>query len=197
MRRVAGALLAGCAALGLGGCDVPETDVIDAGGPATVKVVPRPSTGLFVFLRSPSGGLAPSVRYQDAATDLSDASGVSTAASWMVATLFAGPLPHEQEAGLTDGLPELPFEGVTRTEPLPDGGVEVTLPIALGDLDDLAVRQLVCTVAFAEDTEGSTPVRLRGTDRALARTVCGADLDLGALPGQPVPPTAGSAPPGR
>ncbi|WP_175407847.1 hypothetical protein [Streptomyces sp. TRM64462] len=176
-RRVRTAVVAAVAALSLGGCGIPETDVVAAGDPATVKVVPHPNTGLLLFLRSPSGELTPVVRYQDTGAGDFEESGVSTAASWMVAALFAGPQPHEAEAGLTDGLPDMPFEGVTRVMPRPGGGVEATLPIALAGLDDLALRQLVCTIAFAEDASGRVPVRLRGTDTARAPAVCDADVD--------------------
>lgn len=193
MRRRSAAVLAGLATLLLGGCGVPETDVIEAGGPATVQVFPESSTGLVLFFRSPDGELMPVIRFLEGEFEAPDSPGAGTHTT--VAALFAGPLPNERRAGLTDGLPELPGRNAVRAVPHPEGGVEVTLPIALGDLDDLAVRQLVCTIAFTEDDEGLTPVRLRGTDTALEPAVCDADVDLGRLP-RPTTAPAASSPPG-
>ncbi|TDC76592.1 hypothetical protein [Streptomyces hainanensis] len=175
--------LSALAAPVLGGCGVPETDVIAAGAPATVEVYPYPPTGIVLFFRSPEGRLMPVIRFADEAPDVpgpGDSPGVSTQQT--VAELFVGPLENEREAGLVDGLPEFPFEGIARTAPYRDGGVEVTLPIDLRDLDDLGVRQVVCTIAFTEDAEGRTPVRLRGIDTALPPAVCDVDADAGGLP---------------
>ncbi|UYQ61932.1 hypothetical protein [Streptomyces peucetius] len=193
MRRHPVAVLAGLAALLLGGCGVPETDVIAAGGPATVQVFPVSSNGLVLFFRSPDGELMPVIRFLDSgfeSPESPESPGASTPET--VTALFAGPVENERTAGLTDGLPELPRGGLVRVVPDPQGGVEVTLPIVLGDLDHLAVRQLVCTVAFTEDTEGRTPVRLRGTDTVLEQAVCDADIDLGRLPRPTTVPAASS-----
>ncbi|GAB2876448.1 hypothetical protein [Streptomyces mayteni] len=179
-RRPALVALAVLPALLLGGCGVPETDVVAAGAPATAEVYPYPPTGMVLFLRSPEGRLMPVIRFVDEAPDVpgpGDSPGVSTPQT--VAELFVGPLANERAAGLTDGLPEFPFEGIARVAPYRDDGVEVTLPIDLGDLDDLGVRQVVCTIAFTEDAEGQTPVRLRGIDTALPPAVCDADVDGG------------------
>ncbi|MBW1601079.1 hypothetical protein JJV70_02965 [Streptomyces sp. JJ66] len=177
-------------ALLLGGCAVPETDVIEAGGPAAVEVYPYPTTGMVLFFRSSEGRLMPVVRFEEDAPDVpteADTPGVSTPET--LATLFAGPLPGEREAGLTGGLPDFPSEGVARSVTHPRGGVEVTLPIALAELDDLAVRQVVCTVAFTEDAEARTRVRLRGTDTALPSAGCGVTVDLGGTPTSATPAT--------
>ncbi|GGW27099.1 hypothetical protein [Streptomyces xantholiticus] len=190
MRRRSAAVLAGLATLLLGGCGVPETDVIEAGGPATVQVFPEASSGLVLFLRSPDGELMPVIRFLEGELEEPDSPGAGTPTT--VAALFAGPLPNERRAGLTDGLPELPGRTAVRAVPYREGGVEVTLPIAVGDLDDLAVRQLVCTIAFTEDDEGLTPVRLRGTDTALEPAVCDEDIDLGRLPRPTTAPAASS-----
>jgi hypothetical protein len=195
--RVRAAVLAAVAALSLGGCGVPETDVIEAGGPAAIKV-PRSSGALFLFFRSPDGRLMPMLRYLDMADFPPETPGVPT--SRAVAELLAGPRASERKTGLVDGLPDLPFEGVARAEPHPEGGVEVTLPIPVGELDGLAVRQLVCTAAFAEDANGRTPVRLRGTDTALEPAVCDEDVDFGGLPSRTTSPATAplaSSPPGR
>ncbi|WP_431780821.1 hypothetical protein [Streptomyces chumphonensis] len=196
-RRVAP--LAACAALTallLGGCGIAETEVVGAGDPATFPVVPHPSTGL-LFLRTPEGRVMPVIRFLDEvfeeAPDVSEVPEVPgvTRTSRTVAALFAGPRGSEREIGLTDGLPDLP-ETPVRSEPLPDGGVEVLLPIALAGLDDLAVRQIVCTAAFAEDEEGRASVRLRGADTVLPTAVCEVD---GESVGAPTPTSGPGANP--
>ncbi|MEG3631574.1 hypothetical protein [Streptomyces poriticola] len=193
-RRPARPALCALAALLLGGCGVPETDVIAAGSPAAAQIRPYPTTGMVLFFRSDDGRLMPVVRFLDEAVDTSEPPGVSTPRT--VSELFVGPLENEREAGLTDGLPDFPFEGIARAVPSRQGGVEVTLPIALGDLDDLAVRQVVCTVAFTEDAEGRTPVRLRGTDTALAPDVCELGAGLGGLATPTTAPDVSSPPEG-
>ncbi|GAA2505855.1 hypothetical protein [Streptomyces gobitricini] len=179
MRRRQAVALSAPAALLLAGCGIPETDVVAAGGPATVQIVPYPSTSLFLFFRSPDGRLMPVTRFLDDAPETPDSPGVGTART--VSELFAGPLENERRVGLTDGLPDLP-ETPVRAAPHPDGGVEVMVPIDLNALDDLAIRQLVCTIAFTEDDGGRTPVRLRGADTALEPTFCDAHIGHDRLP---------------
>lgn len=180
MRRRSGMSLALLATLLLGGCGLQETDVIEAGGPATIQVYPQVATGLMLFFRSPDGELMPVIRLLEGEMTAPDSPGVETDKT--VVALFTGPTEDERAAGLTDGLPELPRDALVRVVPHPRGGVEVRLPIALGDLDDLAVRQLVCTIAFTEEADGRGAVHLRGTDSALESTNCDADVDLGRLP---------------
>ncbi|MBW1598527.1 hypothetical protein [Streptomyces sp. JJ38] len=203
-RRTSLPALSALAALLLGGCGVPETGVIEAGAPAEVEVYPYPPNGMVLFLRSLDGRLMPVIRFVDEALGAPDSAepslvdtpgpGVSTPQT--LAELFAGPRPGERRAGLTDGLPEFPYEGVARSVSHPGGGVEVMLPVALAELDDLGVRQVVCTVAFTEDAEGRTEVRLRGTDVALPPAVCDAGVDLRGVPTPTATPTASSPPAG-
>ncbi|WP_190232750.1 hypothetical protein [Streptomyces avicenniae] len=177
-RRPALVTLAAVAAPLLGGCGVPGTGVIGAGAPATAAVYPYPPTGMVLFLRSADGQAMPVVRFAEDAPDVpgpGDSPGVSTQQT--VAELFAGPLEEERAAGLTDGLPDFPFEGIPLVERHPSGGVEVRLPIDLGDLDALGRRQVVCTIAFTEDAEGRTRVWLRGIETAFGPVVC--DLAAG------------------
>ncbi|WP_340560797.1 hypothetical protein [Streptomyces sp. GSL17-111] len=183
------AAFAALTALLLGGCGIAETEVVGAGDPATFPVVPHPSTGL-LFFRTPEGRVMPVIRFLDevfedtaGAADGQEVPGVPgvTRTSRTVVALFAGPRGPEREVGLTDGLPDLP-ETPVRTAPLSEGGVEVLVPIALAGLDDLAVRQIVCTAAFAEDEEGRATVRLRGADTVLAPAVCDVDGERAAAP---------------
>lgn len=178
------------AALLLTGCGVRSTDAIDAGGPATIQVFPAGGGGrALLFFRSEEAlmPVARSVPY-DASVDpaAADPPTVDPETSGKaLAELFAGPIPEEREAGLTDGLPDLPEgdgEGGFEVELAEDGQSSVTLPVALGRLDDLAIRQVICTVAYALDDEGRGVVRLRGTDGALEAAGCDADIDSGSRP---------------
>ncbi|MFF3326803.1 hypothetical protein [Streptomyces sp. NPDC002889] len=180
MRRLPAAVAALAAALALAGCGIQETDVIEAGGPATVQVVPHSPTGMVLFFRSPDGEPMPVVRYLEG--EFADNRNPGTSTPETVAALFDGPIGNERKAGLTTGLPLLPLGRQVRVESGAEGGVVVRLPIALDSLDDTAVRQLICTIAFTEDAEGRSGVVLRGTDVTLGHANCDVDIDLGRLP---------------
>ncbi|WP_351237599.1 hypothetical protein [Streptomyces sp. NPDC002133] len=194
MRRlsVTAAALTALASAALSGCGIQESDVIEAGGPATIQVFPNSQVGLVLFFRTSQKELTPVIRYPEGeGPGNSGISGAGTAVpanrekrtAAAITGLFRGPQGKERTAGLTDGLPAMgPGGPDVRSMPPGQGGVEVTLPIALGGLDDLAIRQLVCTIAFSRDSEGLTPVHLRGTDGALERAGCDADVDLGVHP---------------
>ncbi|MFD7441956.1 hypothetical protein [Streptomyces sp. NPDC059909] len=196
--RAAAAALSALAAAALTGCGIQETDVIEAGGPATIQVFPNSGGGLVLFFRTPQKELTPVIRYLEGENPASpgnpdagseDAENPGNRTAEAVTALFRGPQGKERAAGLTDGLPAMgPQAPVVRVMPPEQGGVEVTLPIALGGLDDLGMRQLVCTIAFSQDAEGLTPVHLRGTDGALEQANCDADIDLGLQP-RPSPTT--------
>ncbi|MGW1884778.1 hypothetical protein [Streptomyces sp. NPDC001970] len=205
MRRlsVTAAALTALASAALSGCGIQESDVIEAGGPATIQVFPNSQNGLVLFFRTSQKELTPVIRYRegdgpgnlgtpDAGTAVPANREKRTAEA--IIGLFRGPQGKERTAGLTGGLPAMgPGSPAVRSMPPGQGGVEVTLPIALGGLDDLAIRQLVCTIAFSRDAEGLTPVHLRGTDGALERAGCDADVDLGVRP-RPSPTALPSLP---
>ncbi|MFI6080848.1 hypothetical protein ACIBBB_07705 [Streptomyces sp. NPDC051217] len=185
------------AALLLTGCGIRSTDAIDAGDPATIQVFPSREDRTLLFFRS-GGALMPVARpgaYEpppDPANPSDQpATDPRTAGTKTLVALFAGPLPAERAVGLTDGLPDLPdlpdLPGgdrgeAPRVELTKDARTLATLPFALSSLDDTAVRQVVCTVAFARDAEGREPVLLRGTDGTLESANCDADIDLGVEP---------------
>lgn len=201
-----GVVLPGAAlltALLLTGCEIRSTDAIDAGGPATIQVFPGGGGDRTLLFFRVEGALMPVARpgaYEvpvDPAAADPPTTDPSTSGKALVA-LFAGPLPDERAAGLTDGLPDVPglpdladseggeggetggsgFE-VEQTEA---GQTSVRLPVALSRLDDMAIRQVICTVAYVHDDEGRGTVRLRGTDGALEAAGCDADIDTGSLP---------------
>ncbi|MFD3919448.1 hypothetical protein [Streptomyces sp. NPDC058595] len=184
-----GALLSGAALLGallVTGCDIQSTDAIDAGDPATIQVFPGAGGDrALIFFRS-EGALMPVARpvpYEEFVDPSAPEPPVIDPSTGIksLSALFAGPLPDERAAGLTDGLPELLDNGL-QVDGSEGAQTVVTLPVALSRLDDLAIRQVICTVAFARDAEGRGPVLLRGTDGALEAAVCDADIDMTDLP---------------
>ncbi|MGW7362728.1 GerMN domain-containing protein [Streptomyces sp. NPDC054841] len=183
MRRLptAVAALAASAALLLTGCGIQETDVIEAGGPATIEVFPGNERRMLLFFRSPEGELLPVSREPDGLFE--DARSDPKSMARTLAALFRGPTENERAAGLTTGLPVLPTGSALREAgPAADGGVEVTLSIALDELDETALRQLICTIAYAEEADARILVHLRGTDSALEPAQCDADVDASRAP---------------
>ncbi|MFD8071848.1 hypothetical protein ACFV3E_04215 [Streptomyces sp. NPDC059718] len=168
-RRSVPVLLLTAAAL-LAGCGVPGSGVVEAGGPATVDAFPGTPDRLTLFFLSPEGRLTPVLR----ATE-DDAQAPPIAAAKVLTVLLDGPAPEEHAAGLGTGLPASagPVD-VTSSQ----GTVRVTLPFPVRRLKDNAVRQVVCTAAYAEGHEGAAEVVLAGTDGALPPVRCG-----GVVPG--------------
>lgn len=185
--RAAAAL---AALLPLAACGIQETDVIGAGGGATVDVLPARQIRMLLFFLSPDGLLMPVPRvvgdsgfgggYEggqrgpDGAEESAPPSTEKT-----VVALLSGPTPSERRAGLGNE-PSLP-EPTTRISVTASGGrVEFALTAPLADLTERAAQQLVCTVAYAESDTGSVPVTLRGTDGTRAPARC--DLRPGPEP---------------
>ncbi|HET6356548.1 hypothetical protein [Streptomyces sp.] len=188
---------AALAALLLVGCGIQETDVIEAGGPATLQVFPAGSERMLLFFASSDGVLKPVVRPVDSsekfATDnlfakdkekqikpgdklqSSGATEDSTQAS--IAALFSGPLKDERTAGLTSRLPPLPSGAAVRIEPTGPAAVDVVLPVELRGLGETALLQLICTVAYSQDDQGKAAVRLKGVDTTLPSAGCTVDAD--------------------
>ncbi|MFV6028018.1 hypothetical protein [Streptomyces sp. NPDC056264] len=99
----------------------------------------------------------------------------------ILAMLLAGPRENERAAGITTALPEA--KGATPTllqaskGNAPPGNpdrrpVWVRTPFPVKNLSEAAVRQLICTTAFAEDAEGLVEVSLNGPDGALPTARC-------------------------
>ncbi|MFI8181804.1 GerMN domain-containing protein [Actinacidiphila glaucinigra] len=168
-RRYVPALVCAAAAL-LTGCGVPGSGVVEAGGPATVDAFPGAPNRLTLFFLSPEGRLTPVLR---ATRDDAQAPPVPTAQ--VVTVLLDGPEPQEGKAGLGTGLPSSagPVDVVSSR-----GTVRITLPFPVRRLKDNAVRQVVCTAAYAEGREDAAAIVLAGSDGTLPPARCG-----GALPG--------------
>ncbi|MFJ5829611.1 hypothetical protein [Streptomyces sp. NPDC093089] len=191
-RTAAAALLAPLALLALAGCGIQRSDVVEAGGAATVAVYPPPgTTRVVLYFLGPDGRPLPAVRdlgqFSGGWTPRDDTSGsgmgVETGRGEAVATdkvlamLLAGPNAPETSAGMTSGLPRHglnPHAVVDEAAGLTDGRglVRLSTPFPVGDLTDGAVQQLVCTAAFSEDPGGMVEVALSGPDGSLPATRC-------------------------
>ncbi|WP_225831791.1 hypothetical protein [Streptomyces sp. NK08204] len=171
MRRTlsrAARALAACASATvlLTGCGVRGTGVVQAGGPATVAVVPFPPQRMLLFFLSSQDRLMPVAR-PVRTDDLSD----PVPGAKVLAALLAGPTSAERAAGLHTGLPR-PEGGALMISKASGGEVLATVPFAVRSLTTAAVRQLVCTMAHTEGGDGIAEVTVRGTDGPLPAARC-------------------------
>ncbi|MGW0772071.1 hypothetical protein ACWD01_00090 [Streptomyces sp. NPDC002835] len=163
--------------LALTGCGIQETDVIEAGGPATLDVLPAREHRMMAFFLSPDGLLVPSPRAIDTAAwngTVGPQPGTVTeppSTAKTVAALLAGPNAAEQRAGLSNA-PSLPDPSTAAETEMSGGTARLTLATALAPLSWTARQQLVCTVAYAESDNGGVPVVLVGTDGAQPPEKC-------------------------
>ncbi|MFG3345181.1 hypothetical protein ACGF1Z_08955 [Streptomyces sp. NPDC048018] len=194
MRRLAVLL----SLLPLAACGIRKSDVVEAGGAATVAVYPTNGVKMVLFLVGPDGRLMPTVRDfglsygPDGTTGLVDrdgnpmrlpteravVGGYRIATDKVLATLLEGPDQRERGAGLTTRLALHGFSPHTETRPGPDGGdtvLSLRLEVRVQDLDPLGVQQLVCTAAYAEELGQAAQVVVTGIDTTLPATRCEAD----------------------
>ncbi|QOV36896.1 hypothetical protein IM697_44355 [Streptomyces ferrugineus] len=190
-RRCAAAVAVVVAVPLLGGCGIQETDVIEAGGPASFQAFLNRDSDMLLFFRSPGGGLSPVIRttepsagfgeeYIDpgsGARNSGDAA-ASVAPAKVVMALLDGPREEDRAVGLSTALPAARPGRTAEVGPTPGGGVTARLPLALEGLDSTAVRQLTCTIAYSQDAEGRVVVELTGLDGASRSGTCG--LAVGA-----------------
>ncbi|HZF92530.1 hypothetical protein [Streptomyces sp.] len=175
------------AALLLGGCGIQETDVIEAGGPASVQAFVNPGYDALLFFRSPDGALSPVSRSVEssggfgAGYEEPDGPAEPVSTEKAIAALLSGPGPAEKAAGLGTSLPRVAAGGVG-VELSPNAEVTLALPLAVDGLDATALRQLVCTAAYTQDRDGRTTVRMVGKDGVTATGTCGLDVAADPAP---------------
>ncbi|MFI1361206.1 hypothetical protein ACH4TV_47775 [Streptomyces sp. NPDC020898] len=184
-RTAAVALVAMVAAVPLlAGCGIQETDVIEAGGPASFQAFLDREGDMLLFFRSPDGAVVPVIRtvdtstvfedgYVEAGSAAEDSAGTESPVPTekVVAALLAGPGTEDRAAGLGTALPA-PSGRTVEVEPF-EGGVTARVPFALGDLDSTALRQLTCTIAYSQDADGQIAVDLTGEDGTSRSDTCG------------------------
>ncbi|WP_188267175.1 MULTISPECIES: hypothetical protein [unclassified Streptomyces] len=183
VRRAAGVLFTLAA---LGGCGIQESDVVEAGGAATVFVRPGPEERAVLYFLGPDGRSMPVARdihapgapagaYAD--TDGFPASDpgrspIRADTDKLLAALLSGPLPSEAARGITTDLPDT-STGFPHVQRDPKGAedtesgrrrINIVVKLHVRKLSEAAVRQLVCTVAYAEHPAGLVDVTLLGID---------------------------------
>ncbi|WMX47245.1 hypothetical protein [Streptomyces roseicoloratus] len=179
----------------LAACGIQGSDVVEAGGAATVAVEPTGGTKLMLYFVGEDGQLMPVTRSLGLAvgpsSDLSliddngrvlvphyeiDGPGdYRIATDTVLRTLLEGPDEEERAAGLTTRL-NLHGAGEphVRREQFRDGrpALSIRLATRVQDFDTVAHQQLVCTAAYAEGYGGAATVLVTGTDGALPETRC-------------------------
>ncbi|MET8504094.1 hypothetical protein ABZV60_05520 [Streptomyces sp. NPDC004787] len=168
----------------LAACGIQGSDVVEAGGPAPVTVHPTASPRVMLFFAGPDGRLMMTVRQVGFVADREagrivvptfPADGSDRVATDKVlSALLEGPDDKERAAGLTTRL-ALHGRAAPHVEvSAGDGPRELLLRLSVRvrDLDPVAVRQLVCTTAYAEEYGSAVPVVVSGTDGALPPAVC-------------------------
>ncbi|MEU6877214.1 hypothetical protein [Streptomyces sp. NPDC046712] len=195
-----GALLAGV--LVLAGCGIRQSDVVEAGGPATIAVVPVSGSRMLLFYVDADGRLLPVARELGGPLDGWEGyrmppgeppptypAGSGIVAAKALTVLLLGPNKAEAAAGLTTRLPapgtwrdkEGPHisQGPDTTGEDGERRLRIRLPFPVGELDGAGIRQLVCTAAYAEEAEGRASVVLSGPGGSLPAEGCD-DLRVGS-----------------
>ncbi|KQX53102.1 MULTISPECIES: hypothetical protein [unclassified Streptomyces] len=202
-RRPAAALLA-LLTLTATACGIQESDVVEAGGAATVAVAPIPEYRTVLYFLGPDGRSMPVARELSGpvpvATNPSDGTGTGealheevtpedkaagiglrpgeVATDMVLAMLLAGPVAAEATAGITTALPDGATAGGLHVTPDPSGPtsgrrlLRLRAPFPVMELSESAVRQLVCTTAYAEHPAGLVDVSVTGPDGALPVARC-------------------------
>ncbi|WP_209442782.1 hypothetical protein [Streptomyces resistomycificus] len=141
---------------------------------------------MLLFFRTPDGGVSPVMRATQPSAEFgdhyfdpgaeeqnsADESGLVPTEK-VVLALLGGPHEDDRAAGLSTSLPTARPGGALKVDSSPDGRVTARLPLALGDLDSIALRQLTCTIAYSQDAEGQVVVQLTGQDGASRSGTCG------------------------
>ncbi|MYT39196.1 hypothetical protein GTY66_24645 [Streptomyces sp. SID8356] len=190
----------------LGGCGIRGTDVIEAGGPATVEAFYNREDDMMLFFRAPDGAVRPVIRavgppvvFGEEYTAPRDPGPVPT--EEVVTALLAGPGRPDRAAGLTTALPAPRPGGEVGVTLVAADRVVVRLPVALKGLDATAVDQLSCTIAFSRDPAGRFVVELEGRDGTSRSGTCplaSVDFTGSGTPGNAPtrsPDPAGTTPP--
>ncbi|MFD4233415.1 hypothetical protein [Streptomyces sp. NPDC058542] len=164
----------------LSGCGIQETGVVGAGRPPVGDLLPPRDSRVLLFFFSPDDELLPVPRIVDVpwqggpGSSPSESEEASEALSPLTAVtaLLDGPNEAERRAGLRNA-PSLPREASAADRVVTGAStVEVRLDLRVRRLSAPARDQLVCTAAFAAQTQGALPVTLVGRDGHLAPAHC-------------------------
>ncbi|MFJ8229668.1 hypothetical protein ACIQ9E_06870 [Streptomyces sp. NPDC094448] len=181
------ACAAAVAAVLLTGCGVGATEPVEAGGPAVFALGARPQEWTMLFFRSPTDRPVPVLRVRDPFTSRVPTPVLLAEA---VDALLAGPSATERATGLSTALPKVRAGAARETE---NGMLGVDLPVPVRNLDETAVQQLVCTMAYTRDRNGRARVVVTGTDGA--REPAGCELAVDLAPTRPTTSPVPEPPP--
>ncbi|MEV8532594.1 hypothetical protein [Streptomyces sp. NPDC051211] len=147
-------LAAASALLAAAGCGIKPTEVIESGRSATITIdSEKESRPPLVFLVDKGGRLAPVHRLRTPPPSVPD----------LLRLLTAGPTDLERAAGLRSELPA--EERVAPViELVQEATMQIRLRVPVEELTTVALRQLVCTFAFATSQDGLGPVLVAGPD---------------------------------
>ncbi|MFG2553947.1 hypothetical protein ACGFWF_28890 [Streptomyces sp. NPDC048581] len=170
----------------LTGCGIQETDVIEAGGPASFQAFLDRDRDMLLFFRSSDGGLSTVIRTTEPPVEFGDGNAESGSADQnpgdttgpvptekVVLALLGGPRKEDRAAGLSTALPAARPGGTVEVERSAGGRVTTRVPLALEGLSGTALRQLTCTIAYSQDADGQIVVHLTGQDGASRSGTCG------------------------
>ncbi|MGV9449949.1 hypothetical protein [Streptomyces sp. NPDC003635] len=180
-RRAVAALAVAAAVPLLGGCGIQDTDVVEAGGPASFQAFLDRDRDMLLFFRSPDGRVVPVIRSTGPSTVLTEGDEVEVSdeptgpvpTEKVISALFVGPRDEDLAAGLRTDLPVAGRHPSIEVDRAPSGKVVARLPLAVKGLSDTARRQLICTIAYGEDADGRLVVELTGSDGATSSGTCG------------------------
>ncbi|MFE5922849.1 hypothetical protein [Streptomyces sp. NPDC056468] len=181
----------------LGGCGIKETDVIEAGGPASFQAFLNRDYDMLLFFRSPDGALTPVIRTTGPSAEdenLGEAAG-PVPTEKVVLALLGGPRDEDRAAGLSTSLPATRPGATVEVEASPGGRVTTRLPVALKGLSGPALRQLICTIAYSQDADGKVAVQLTGQDGVSRSGTCGLAPGHTRNASMDTEPRAGTMPP--
>ncbi|MFH9398086.1 hypothetical protein [Streptomyces sp. NPDC017556] len=164
----------------LSGCGIQETGAVEAGRPPVGDLLPPRDSRVLLFFFSSDDALLPVPRIVDvpwqgdpeiSASEREEASDALSPLT-AVTALLDGPNKAEWRAGLRNA-PTLPQEASAVDRVVTGAStVEVGLDLRVRRLSAPARDQLVCTAAFAAQTQGALPVTLVGRDGRLAPADC-------------------------
>lgn len=181
-RTVAALALAVTAAVPLlGGCGIQDTDVVEAGGPASFQAFLNRDYDMLLFFRSPDGRVVPVIRSTGPSTVITEGDEAVVAdeptgpvpTEKVISALLTGPREEDRAVGLSTDLPAAGTHPTVEVDRAPSGKVVARLPLAVKGLSDTARRQLICTIAHGEDADGRLVVELTGQDGATSSGTCG------------------------
>ncbi|MFF3214344.1 hypothetical protein ACFYYB_27235 [Streptomyces sp. NPDC002886] len=148
-RRLLHTKAAAAALVAVAGCGISTTDAVRAGGPATgVQQQPGHTQTVQLYFAS-AYGIRQASRPATGPTTPQQALNL----------LLEGPTDSERARGLANHIPQMPHRPSAFAGP---GTVDLFLPlsVAAGELDNIVLSQMVCTLVHAKNLDDTPPDRI-------------------------------------